>query len=56
MCDIGSHAHPLYLLQLDPGENIPNVCAFVCVCVCVCVCLDVYVGAWGYMILGGNWE
>lgn len=37
MCDGGSHAGPLYQLQLDPRENIPNMC------------LDVYVilgGRW----------
>jgi len=34
MCDSGSHARPLYLLQLDSTENIPKVC----------VCFSVYVG------------
>lgn len=37
MCDSGSHAHLLYLLQLDPRENCPNVC--VCVFGCLCGCM-----------------
>lgn len=38
MCDIGSHAHPPYLLQLDPRENITNVCVWGCLCGCKWVC------------------
>lgn len=37
MCDSGSHAHPLYLLQLHPRDNITNVC--VCVFGCLRGCM-----------------